>query len=158
MHDITPCLWFDHQAEEAVNFYLPIFPNSRITQIARYGKAWPGQEGSVMTIAFELDGRPFVALNGGPVFMFNEAISFQVFCDTQERIDYFWDRLCDGGTESQCGWLKDKYGLSWQIVPRALTAMMTDPDPARVARMTEAMFKMTRLDIAGLRKAYDNPQ
>jgi predicted 3-demethylubiquinone-9 3-methyltransferase (glyoxalase superfamily) len=157
MHDITPCLWFDHQAEEAVNFYLSIFPNSRITQIARYGKAGPGQEGHVMTIAFELDGRPFVALNGGPIFKFTEAVSFQVFCDTQERVDHFWNRLSKDGTEVQCGWLKDKHGLSWQIVPRALPAMMADPDPARVRRVAEAMFKMVKLDIAGLTQAY-SPQ
>jgi predicted 3-demethylubiquinone-9 3-methyltransferase (glyoxalase superfamily) len=157
---ITPCLWFDNQGEEAAKFYTGIFRNSRIVNIARYGEA--GREihgrpaGSVMTVAFELDGQRFTALNGGPIFKFSEAISFQVDCETQEEVDYYWDRLSEGGDEKaqQCGWLKDKYGLSWQVVPRVLIEMMSDPDPAKSGRAMTAMLQMKKIDIAGLKRAY----
>ena len=150
---ITPFLWFDSQAEEAVNFYTSIFKNSRISMVTRYGDAGPGPKGSVQTIAFELEGQKFAALNGGPHFKFTEAISFVVHCETQDEVDYFWKRLTEGGQEVQCGWLKDKYGLSWQIVPTALFRLLQDPDSARVQRMMQAMFKMKKLDIAGLENA-----
>ena len=157
---ITPCLWFDHQAEEAVGFYTAIFENSRILNIARYGEA--GQEdhgkppGSVMTVAFELGGQAFTALNGGPIFRFNEAVSFQVNCETQEEVDYYWEKLSEGGDEKaqQCGWLKDKYGVSWQVVPTLLLEMINDPDSAKSQRATEAMLQMRKIDIAGLKRAY----
>ena len=157
---ITPCLWFDNQAETAANFYIGIFKNSKIIQISRYGKE--GHEvhgrpaGSVMTVVFELNGQPFTALNGGPVFSFNEAVSFQVFCDTQQEIDFYWSRLSEGGSEKaqQSGWLKDKYGLSWQVVPSMLPDMMAEPDLASSQRAFKAMLQMKKLDIAGLQKAY----
>ena len=159
-HRITPCLWFDRQAEEAANFYTGIFKNSKITQISRYGKA--GQEvhgqkpGSVMVVAFELDGHSFTALNGGPVFKFNEAVSFQVQCDTQEEIDDYWRQLSAGGDPDaqQCGWLKDKYGASWQIVPRTMGEMMTSSEAAKSDRVMAAMLKMKKLDLAALNQAY----
>jgi predicted 3-demethylubiquinone-9 3-methyltransferase (glyoxalase superfamily) len=158
---ITPCLWFDDQGEEAAKYYTGIFKNSRITNVSRYGEA--GKEvhgrpvGSVMTAAFELDGQPFTALNGGPVFKFNEAISLQVSCKTQEEVDYYWHRLSAGGDASaqQCGWLKDKYGVSWQIVPEALPELLGGPDPVKSQRATSAMLKMKKLDIAALKRAYD---
>jgi predicted 3-demethylubiquinone-9 3-methyltransferase (glyoxalase superfamily) len=156
-HKITPCLWFDSEAEEAASFYTSVFENSRIKRINRYGKA--GREvhgkdaGSVLTVEFEIDGQPFVALNGGPLFKFNEAVSFQVFCDTQNEIDYFWDALSRGGTESRCGWLKDKYGVSWQIVPSALPQMMGDADVAKSERAMNALLQMTKLDLDALRRA-----
>lgn len=157
---ITPCLWFDDQAEEAARFYTAIFKNSRIGHILRYGEA--GQEvhgkapGTVMVVAFELDGQAFTALNGGPMFTFNEAISFQVDCQSQDEVDYYWSRLSEGGDEraQQCGWLKDRYGVSWQVVPRALIEMLSDPDPARSQRAMTAMLQMKKLDIAALRRAY----
>ncbi|HYD68675.1 VOC family protein [Azospirillum sp.] len=155
MPKITPFLWFDTQAEEAARFYVSIFPNSRIGDILRYGDAGPGPEGSVMTIAFELDGRPFAALNGGPHFTFNEAISFAVDVADQAELDALWDTLCDGGTPGQCGWLKDRYGVSWQVVPGVVMEMLADPDPARVRRVMVAIHGMTRIDIAGLRRAYE---
>ena len=159
-HTITPCLWFDDQAEEAVNFYTSIFKNSRIVTISRYGEA--GREvhgkppGSVMTVAFELDGQGFTALNGGPIFKFNEAISLQVDCQTQQEVDHFWEKLSQGGDEKaqQCGWLKDKYGVSWQIVPAALVEMITDPDPGKGQRVMTAMLQMKKIDIGGLKRAY----
>ena len=157
---ITPCLWFDDQAEDAAKLYTAIFANSRITDIARYGRAdnehYAGREGKVMTVAFELDGRPFTALNGGPVFKFNEAISLQVICETQEEIDRYWEKLSAGGDPQarQCGWLKDRFGLSWQVFPRVLIDMITDPDPAKVTRATEAMLGMKKFDIAELRRAF----
>ena len=159
-HRITPCLWFDRQAEEAANFYTGIFKNSKITQISRYGEA--GQEvhgqkpGSVMVVAFELDGHSFTALNGGPVFKFNEAVSFQVQCDTQEEIDDYWRQLSAGGDPDaqQCGWLKDKYGASWQIVPRTMGKMMTSSEAAKSDRVMAAMLKMKKLDLAALNQAY----
>ena len=157
---ITPCLWFDDQAEEAVEFYTSIFRNSKVTNISRYGEA--GHEihgkpaGTVMTVAFELDGQAFTALNGGPLFKFNEAISFQVHCDTQEEVDYYWERLSAGGDEKaqQCGWLKDKYGASWQVVPIVLVEMITDPDSEKSGRATEAMLQMKKIDIDQLKRAY----
>ena len=157
---ITPCLWFDDQGEAAATFYTGIFPNSRIVEIARYGEV--GQEvhgrppGSVMTVAFELDGQSFVALNGGPVFTFNEAISFQVHCDTQQEVDYYWNKLAAGGDEKaqQCGWLKDKYGMSWQVVPEVLIEMITDPDHAKSQRVFAAMLQMKKIDIDALERAY----
>lgn len=157
---ISPCLWFDHQAEEAASFYTAVFRNSRITQIARYGEA--GHEihgrppGSVLTVAFELDGQAFTALNGGPLFHFNEAISFQVHCDTQEEIDHFWTSLSAGGDEraQQCGWLKDRFGVSWQVVPRILPELITDPDYAASQRVFQALLQMKKLDIAALQRAH----
>jgi predicted 3-demethylubiquinone-9 3-methyltransferase (glyoxalase superfamily) len=154
---ITPCLWFDTQAEEAANFYCGIFKNAKIKDISRYGKA--GQDvhgkppGSVMTVAFELDGQPFVALNGGPLFKFTEAISFQMFCDTQAEIDHYWNALSEGGQEGPCGWLKDKYGLSWQVVPAAIPQMMSDPDPKKSERVMNAFLKMKKFDLATLQRA-----
>jgi predicted 3-demethylubiquinone-9 3-methyltransferase (glyoxalase superfamily) len=152
---ITPCLWFDNQAEEAAQFYTSIFRNSRIGTVSRYGKEgfeFHGQkEGTAMTVLFEINGQPFTALNGGPVFQFSEAISFQVFCDTQEEIDEYWTKLTVGGEEGQCGWLKDKFGLSWQIVPSVLPELMSDP--ARAGRVTNAFMQMKKFDIAALLKA-----
>jgi len=155
MQRISPCLWFDHQAEEAANFYLSIFKNSKIKTITRYTEAGPGPKGSVMVVSFELDGVEFVALNGGPVFKFNEAVSLAISCSTQADVDYFWNKLTAGGEESQCGWLKDKYGVSWQVVPTVLTELMANSDAERVKRMTQAMFKMKKLDIATLEKAFN---
>jgi predicted 3-demethylubiquinone-9 3-methyltransferase (glyoxalase superfamily) len=155
MPKITPFLWFDNQAEEAANFYVSIFKNSKIVTIARYGDAGPGPKGSVLTVVFQLDGREFIALNGGPHFKFTEAISFSVDCKTQREIDEYWEKLSAGGQESQCGWLKDKHGLSWQIVPAALGGMMSDPDPQKSNRVMEALLKMKKLDIGELERAYE---
>jgi len=152
---ITPFLWFDSQAEAAANFYVSIFNNSRVLGISRYGEAGPGPKGSVMTVDFELDGQRFTGLNGGPHFKFTEAVSFVVHCKTQEEVDTFWGKLLEGGQESQCGWLKDKYGLSWQIVPTILAEMLRDPDPQKSKRVMEAMLKMKKIDIGGLTRAYD---
>jgi predicted 3-demethylubiquinone-9 3-methyltransferase (glyoxalase superfamily) len=152
---ITPFLWFDNNAEEAVSFYTSIFKNSKISTVVRYGEAGPGPKGSVMTIAFELDGVKFTALNGGPVFKFTEAISLVVNCDTQQEVDEFWTRLTEGGQEVQCGWLKDKFGLSWQIVPTAMVTLLQDPDPAKSKRVMTAMFQMKKLDLAVLKTAYE---
>lgn len=160
LHKITPCLWFDHQAEEAAEFYTAIFPNSRITNLSRYGEAGHEihgrQAGSVMTVAFELDGQPFTALNGGPVFTFNEAISFEVVCETQEEVDYYWDRLSAGGDESaqQCGWLKDRFGVSWQVVPDAMYEMMKGPASENSERAMAALLQMKKIDIEALRRAF----
>lgn len=155
MHRISPFLWFDTQAEEAANFYVRIFPNSKIVTIARYGEAGPGPAGSVMTVAFQLDGQQFTALNGGPHFRFTEAVSFQVDCKSQEEVDRYWNALTEGGgEESQCGWLKDRYGLSWQIIPTVLGELMSDPDPAKSKRVMEAMLVMKKIDIAALEDAY----
>lgn len=154
MHKITPFLWFDHQAEEAANFYTSIFKNSKITGLTRYGEAGPGPKGSVMVVDFELDGQPFHALNGGPVFTFTEAVSFVVNCETQEEVDELWEKLLAGGQPSQCGWLKDKYGLSWQIVPKVLVKLLSDLDPEKSKRVMQAMLQMVKLDIAGLQAAY----
>lgn len=160
IHSITPCLWFADQAEQAAHFYTSIFPNSRIGLISRYteeGKQIHGRPpGSVLTVAFELDDTPFTALNGGPMFTFSEAVSFQVYCDSQQQIDHFWHDLSEGGDDKakQCGWLKDQYGLSWQIVPRVMMKMLTDPDPAKTERVMKAMMQMKKLDIALLQRAY----
>jgi len=152
---ITPFLWFDHQAEEAATFYTSIFKNSKIETVTRYGEAGPGPKGSVMTIAFELDGQKFVALNGGPHYQFNPAISFVVNCEGQNEVDHYWEKLTAGGKEIQCGWLVDKYGVSWQIVPKALIELLRDEDPARAQRVMKAMLQMKKIDIAGLKAAYD---
>jgi predicted 3-demethylubiquinone-9 3-methyltransferase (glyoxalase superfamily) len=151
---ITPFLWFDNQAEEAANFYVSIFPNSSVGKISRYTDVGPGPKGSAMTVSFELEGQPFTALNGGPHFKFNNAVSFVVHCENQEEVDRYWERLSEGGKEIQCGWLTDKFGLAWQIVPQAFLAMVQDPDRAKVNRAMKAMMKMTKLDIAELEKAY----
>jgi predicted 3-demethylubiquinone-9 3-methyltransferase (glyoxalase superfamily) len=153
MQKITPFLWFDNQAEEAANFYVSIFKNSKILSISRYGEAGPGPKGSAMTVVFQLDGEEFIALNGGPQFKFTEAISFVVNCETQQEVDEFWEKLSKDGEESRCGWLKDKYGLSWQIVPTILGKMMTDPDPQKSKRVMEAMLKMKKIVIDDLKRA-----
>jgi predicted 3-demethylubiquinone-9 3-methyltransferase (glyoxalase superfamily) len=155
MQKITPFLWFDHQAEEAAKLYISVFKNSRIVGMARYGEEGPGPKGTVMTVEFELDGQEFIALNGGPLFKFTEAISFVVNCETQEEIDKFWDRLSEGGEVQQCGWLKDKYGVSWQIVPTVLGQLMQDKDPEKSRRVMQAMLQMVKLDIKTLQKAYE---
>lgn len=160
MQKITPCLWFDDQAEEAVEFYTAIFKNSKIVTVARYGEA--GQDihgkpvGSVMTVAFELDGQTFTALNGGPMFKFNEAISFQVNCETQDEVDHYWEKLSEGGDEKAqgCGWLKDKYGVSWQIVPGILPKLINDPDTEKSKRAMEAMLRMKKIDIDEIKRAH----
>jgi predicted 3-demethylubiquinone-9 3-methyltransferase (glyoxalase superfamily) len=152
---ITPFLWFDTQAEEAANFYTSIFKNSKITNVARYGEAGPGPAGSVMTVSFELEGQAFTALNGGPEFNFTEAVSFFVNCADQGEVDELWQKLTEGGEEGPCGWLKDKYGLSWQIVPVALMEMMGDPDPEKAKRVTEAMLQMKKIDVPTLERAYE---
>ncbi|HET6965476.1 MAG TPA: VOC family protein [Acidimicrobiales bacterium] len=156
MPKITPFLWFDDQAGEAVDFYLSVFPNSRVTSVARHGEAGPGPAGSVMTIGFELDGQPFTALNGGPAhYGFDESVSFVVHCPTEEEVDHYWSRLTDGGEEIACGWLKDRYGLRWQIVPDGFVELMQDADPERAARVMQAMMTMTKLDLRALRAAAD---
>lgn len=155
MQKITTFLWYDHQAEEAVNHYLSIFPNSKIKRILRYTEGGMGAPGSVMTVDFELDGQEFIALNGGPHFKFTEAISLVVSCGSQEEVDHYWNRLLEGGEPSQCGWLKDKFGLSWQIVPTKLIDMLADKDAARVGRVTQAMLQMVKLDLKKLQAAYD---
>jgi predicted 3-demethylubiquinone-9 3-methyltransferase (glyoxalase superfamily) len=153
MARITPFLWFDTQAEEAAKFYVSIFKNSKIVTTARYGAAGPGPKGSVMTVQFQLDGQAFIALNGGPQYKFTEAISFVVNCKTQAEVDEFWRKLSAGGEEGPCGWLKDKYGLSWQIVPTILGKLLSNPDPKKSKPVMEAMLKMKKLDIAALKKA-----
>ena len=155
MQKITPFLWFDGNAEEAINFYVSIFKNSKILSVARYGEAGPGPKGTVMTAAFQLDGQEFVALNGGPQFKFTEAISFWVRCETQEEIDEMWEKLSAGGAKSRCGWLKDKYGLSWQVVPPILGEMLQDKDAKKSQRVMAAMMQMDKIDIGLLKKAYE---
>jgi predicted 3-demethylubiquinone-9 3-methyltransferase (glyoxalase superfamily) len=150
---ITPFLWFDHQAEEAARFYTAIFPNSKISKVVRYTKSGPGPAGSVMTVEFQLEGQTFVALNGGPHFKFTEAISFVVNCETQAEVDTYWEKLSAGGGEVQCGWVKDKFGLSWQVVPTVLPKLLSDPDPAKAERVLQAMLKMKKLDIRALEQA-----
>src|SRR5436190_20864961 len=145
MQKITPCLWFDTQSEEAAQFYTSVFPNSSILEVARFGAAGPGPQGAVMTVDFELDGQEFLALNGGPQFTFSEAISFQVFCATQEEVDTYWERLSEGGEQGPCGWLKDKFGLSWQIVPSVLPELLSDPDREAANRVMTAMLGMKKL-------------
>jgi predicted 3-demethylubiquinone-9 3-methyltransferase (glyoxalase superfamily) len=156
---ITPCLWFDSEAEEAARFYVSVFRNGRIGKISRYGKegfeVHRRPEGSVMTVEFEIEGERFTALNGGPHFKFSEAISFQVPCETQDEIDYYWQRLSAEGQVQQCGWIKDKFGLSWQIFPTVLPEMLSDPDRIKAARAMRAMLGMTKLDLAALRAAYE---
>lgn len=151
---ITPFLWFDSQAEEAAQFYVSIFHNAKMGEVTRYGDAGPGPKGAVMTVSFELDGQPFTALNGGPMFKFTEAISLVVHCETQAEVDYYWDKLSAGGQQQQCGWLKDKFGLSWQVVPNALIELMQGHDPERSNRVMRAMLQMTKIDIAKLRAAH----
>ena len=153
MQKITPCLWFDTEGEEAATFYTSVFPNSRILDISHYGSAGPRPEGTVMTVSFELDGQQFVALNGGPEFTFNEAISFQVSCETQEEVDTFWSALSEGGEEGPCGWLKDRFGVSWQIVPTALPELLSDPDREKSQRVMRAMLKMGKIEIDALERA-----
>jgi predicted 3-demethylubiquinone-9 3-methyltransferase (glyoxalase superfamily) len=154
-HTIVPNLWFDTQAEEAAAFYTSVFDNSRILNVARYSEAGPGEPGTVMTVEFELNGQRFVGINGGPQFTFDEAISFQITCDSQEELDSYWNRLSDGGQEGPCGWLKDRYGLSWQVVPDGMAELFNDPDPTRAQRAVQAMLGMKKLDIAALRAAAD---
>lgn len=156
MKTITPNLWFDTEAEEAAGFYTSVFENSRIVKITHYGDAGPRPAGTVMTVAFELDGQPFVGINGGPEFTFDEAVSFQISCGTQEEVDHYWERLSEGGTEGQCGWLKDRYGLSWQVVPTGMGEFLADPDPGRARRAMQAMLGMSKLDLAALRGAADD--
>jgi predicted 3-demethylubiquinone-9 3-methyltransferase (glyoxalase superfamily) len=154
MQKITPWLWFDTEAEDAAALYTSVFPNSRVVDVTRYGEAGPRQAGMVMTVEFELDGQMFVALNGSPEFTFSEAVSFQVSCETQEEVDWYWRKLTeDGGEEGQCGWLKDRFGLSWQIVPDVLPKLLEDPDPERSQRVMSAMLEMKKLDIDELEQA-----
>ena len=156
MPKITPFLWFNDQAEEAMNFYVSIFKNSKAGSVTRYGDAGPGPKGSVMTANFQLEGLDFTALNGGPQFPFTEAVSFVVHCETQQEIDYYWDKLTTGGRPSQCGWLKDKFGLSWQVVPAVLPRLLKDPDPKKSQRVMQALMQMTKLDIARLQQAAES--
>jgi len=153
MPEITPFLWFDTEGEDAANFYTSVFPNSKIVDVARYGSAGPRPEGTVMTVSFELDGKRFVALNGGPDFKFNESVSFLVNCKTQDEVDAYWSKLSEGGEEGPCGWLKDKYGLSWQIVPTALNELLGDPDREKAQRVMKAMLSMKKIEIDALERA-----
>ncbi|HEY9087137.1 MAG TPA: VOC family protein [Anaerolineaceae bacterium] len=152
---VTPSLWFDSNAEEAAQFYTSVFPNSRIGEIARYTDAGPGPEGSAMTVSFVVNGQEFIGINGGPVFQFTPAISFVINCETQDEVDYLWEALSSGGETEQCGWLRDRFGVSWQIVPTALSRLMSDPDAEKAGRVAKAMLQMTKLDIAELQRAYD---
>ena len=152
---LTTCLWFDGDAEAAANHYVSIFKDSKLGSISRNTEAAPGDTGSVLTVEFELNGQQFVGLNGGPAFTFNEAISFQIPCDDQQEVDYYWEKLSEGGEESQCGWLKDKFGVSWQVVPKRFPELLSDPDPERANRAMKAMMGMKKLDIAELEKAAD---
>jgi len=153
MQTITPCLWFDSEGEDAAKLYTSIFPNSKIVDIGYYNEAGPRPAGSVMIVEFELDGQRFTALNGGPDFKFNEAVSFQIACETQEDVDYFWEKLTDGGEEGPCGWLKDRFGLSWQVVPTAIPQLLGSDDPDRAKRVMSALFQMKKPDIAELERA-----
>ncbi len=155
LHHIIPNLWFDTAAEEAAAFYISVFENSRIVNVTHYNDAGPRPAGMVMAVEFELDGQRFVGINGGPEFTFSEAVSFQVTCATQDEIDHYWDRLCEGGEEGPCGWLKDRYGLSWQVAPEGMDELLNDPDPERGRRAMEAMFKMRKINIAALHNAAD---
>ena len=155
MPKLTPNLWFDSEAEEAADFYISVFKNSRVVNVTHYTEGGPREAGTVMTVEFELDGQSFVGINGGPQFKFDEAVSFQITCETQDEVDYFWDKLTEGGEESQCGWLKDRFGLSWQVVPTGMEAIFSDPDPKRAERAMQAMLGMKKLDIAALRSAAD---
>jgi len=158
MQKLTPCLWFDTEAEDAAAFYTSILPNSRMGKISRYGSAGPRPEGTVMTVSFELAGEEFVALNGGPQFTFNEAVSFQVSCETQEEVDEYWSKLTEGGEPGPCGWLKDRFGLSWQIIPNALPRLLDDPDPEASQRVMAAMLEMGKIEIAELERAHRGEQ
>jgi predicted 3-demethylubiquinone-9 3-methyltransferase (glyoxalase superfamily) len=155
LQKIIPNLWFDTEAEEAANFYISVFDNSRIVTVAHYTGAGPRPAGMVMSVEFELEGQRFVGINGGPEFTFSEAVSFQITCETQDEVDYYWQRLSEGGQEGPCGWLKDRFGLSWQVVPTGMDELFTDPDPERARRAMQAMLGMTKLDIAALRSAAD---
>jgi len=155
MQKITPFLWFDTQAEEAANFYVSVFKNSKVVSTTRYGDAGPGPKGSVMTIEFDLEGQRFVGLNAGPPFKFTEAVSFVVNCTTQEEVDYFWEKLSEGGQEVECGWLKDKYGLSWQVTPTILIELLKDKDPVKAQRVMKAMLQMKKIEIEPLKRAYE---
>ncbi len=157
MQKITTFLWFDNQAEEAATYYTSIFDDSRIVNVQRYGPAGPGEAGTVMTVTFELAGQQFIALNGGPEFTFNEAVSLYVDCATQEEVDELWAKLADGGEEGPCGWLKDKYGLSWQVIPSTLTDLLSDPDPVKADRVMQAMLGMKKIEVQGLVDAYGSP-
>ncbi|HVX21584.1 MAG TPA: VOC family protein [Acidimicrobiales bacterium] len=155
MPDITPSLWFDTDGLDAAEFYVSVFPNSAVTRVSYYGDAGPRPAGSVLTVEFVLDGQPFLAINGGPQFTFDEAVSFTISCADQDEVDYYWAKLTEGGEEGQCGWLKDRYGLSWQVVPQGLADILGDPDPARAERAMKAMLGMRRLDLVALRAAAD---
>ena len=151
---ITTCLWFDTEGEEAAEFYCSVIPDSKVTDVTRYGESFPDRAGTAMTVSFELDGRPYVALNGGPQFKFNESVSFQIACEDQAEVDRYWSTLiADGGEEGECGWLKDRFGLSWQVVPRELPTLLADPDPDRAHRATKAMLSMRKIDIEAIRQA-----
>ncbi len=157
MQRITPCLWFDNQGEDAANYYVSLFADAKILEVTRYGEGAPLPAGTALTVSFRLEGLEFTALNGGPAFTFDEAVSFQVSCDTQDEVDRLWNTLtADGGEEGQCGWLKDKFGLSWQIIPTELPTLLSDPDPGRAHRAMQAMLQMRKLDIEAMRKAADN--
>lgn len=155
LQKITPNLWFDTEAEEAAGFYTSVFENSRIVHVTHYTEAGPRPAGMVMTVEFELEGQRFVGINGGPQFTFDEAVSFQINCETQDDVDYYWERLSEGGKEGPCGWLKDRYGLSWQVVPTGMEELLNDPDPERAERAMRAMLGMSKLDVAALRSAAD---
>lgn len=156
MPNISTFLWFDTQAEEAAKFYVSIFPNSKILSVSRYGESGPGPQGSVMVVDFELDGQHVIALNGGPAFKFTEAISLMIHCGSQEEVDYYWDKLTEGGEPSACGWLKDKFGLSWQVTPDALMEFISGSNPAKSQAAMKAMMEMSKLDIETLRRAYES--
>jgi predicted 3-demethylubiquinone-9 3-methyltransferase (glyoxalase superfamily) len=158
MQAITPFLWFDDQAEEAATLYTSLFPDSQINKVTRYGEVGPGKAGTVMTVDFELNGRPFVALNGGPHYTFSEAVSFVVNCETQEEVDRYWEQLSEGGQEQPCGWLKDRFGLSWQVVPTVLVELLSDPDPEKSKRVMAAMLQMSKIEIEPLRRAYERKE
>ncbi|MDB5417885.1 MAG: 3-demethylubiquinone-9 3-methyltransferase [Phenylobacterium sp.] len=153
MQKVIPFLWFDTEAEEAALFYTSLFPNSKIGRTVRYGASGPGPAGSVMTVQFELDGQSFVGLNGGPIYKFSPAVSFQIDCKDQAEVDHYWNAFAAGGREVQCGWITDRFGLSWQVVPEALPRLMSDPDPAKAGRVAQAMMKMVKLDVAKLEAA-----
>jgi predicted 3-demethylubiquinone-9 3-methyltransferase (glyoxalase superfamily) len=153
MPQLTPCLWFDTEGEDAAELYTSVFPNSKILEVARYGSAGPRPEGTVMTVTFELDGQEFLALNGGPDFKFNEAVSFQIFCRDQDEVDHYWEKLGEGGEHGPCGWLKDRFGLSWQVVPTRLTELLEDPDREKSQRVMAAMLKMGKIEIDELERA-----
>ncbi len=158
MEKLTPCLWFDTEGEEAARFYATVFPNSKITEVTHYGTAGPRPEGTVMTVSFELDGQPFIALNGGPEFTFTEAVSFEITCEDQDEVDRYWAILSDGGEEGPCGWLKDRFGLSWQVVPKRLMELVTDPDREEGQRAMAAMLGMRKIEIAELERAADDAE